>query len=70
MAKRFLVLFCAGLLSACSSLDMDGLTDKPYSFGKRLDPNCDHYATSGDGGSCTPIGQGQLRDKQGQKLPF
>ena len=56
-AKRFLALFCAGLLSACSSLDTDGLTNKPYSSGKRLDPNCDHYATSGDSGSCAPTRQ-------------
>ena len=34
----------------CSSFDGDGLTNGSYSQGKRLDPNCDHYAVGGSGG--------------------
>ncbi len=54
MLKKFLILFCVAL----------------YSQGKRLDPNCDHYAVGGSGSGCTPAGQWHLKDKQGQRVPF
>ena len=70
MLKKFLILFCVAFIGACSSFDGNGLTNGSYSQGKRLDPNCDHYAVGGSGGDCTPAGQWHLKDKQGQRVPF
>ena len=70
MFKKILVLFCVAFIGACSSFDGNGLTNGSYSQGKRLDPNCNHYAVGGSGGGCTPSGQWHLKDKQGQRVPF
>ena len=70
MLKKFLILFCVAFIGACSSFNGDGLSNGSYSQGKRLDPNCDHYAVGGSGGGCTPAGQWHLKDKQGQRVPF
>ena len=70
MLKKFLILFCVAFTGSCSSFDGDDLTNGSYSQGKRLDPNCDHYAVGGSGGGCTPSGQWHLKDKQGQRVPF
>ena len=68
MFKKILVLFCVAFISACSSFDGNGLTNGSHYQGKRLDPNCDHYAVGGSGGK--PSGQWHLKDKQGQRVPF
>ncbi len=71
MLKKFLPLFCVCLFSACQYAGGDDLTAKPHSTGSRLDPNCDHYAIGGGSSTgCRPIGQGQPRDAQGQRLPL
>ncbi|QMT36699.1 hypothetical protein [Neisseria wadsworthii] len=49
-AKRLSAALCVCLLSACSYLDTDNLTVKPYpdhSATKHFDPACDNYATGG-----------------------
>jgi hypothetical protein len=73
-ARRLVALCCMCLLSSCSYLNTDDLTVTPgstHASSKPLDPNCDRYATSGGGSfGCTPVGQGQPRDKQGQRIPL
>lgn len=70
-SKRLLALCCMCFLSACNSFDTDGLSAKPTSAAsKQPDPNCDNFAFSGSGSGCKPIGQGQPKDKQGQRIPL
>lgn len=48
--KRLSAVFCLCLLNACSYLDTDNLTVKPYpdnSASKHFNPACDNYATGG-----------------------